>query len=120
MNRVISWLQQLQLRQILTTLAIGLIFFLTAFGQFSYDLQAQAASLTPEARNYQVDNSEPAKNVQKAEQGLKGAAENVREKLNLDEPLPESTKDFFKQIRGEDVTIEEPRPFGKGQEPQNE
>ncbi|MBE9169232.1 hypothetical protein IQ238_17450 [Pleurocapsales cyanobacterium LEGE 06147] len=120
MNRVISWLPKLQLRQILTAFFVGLIFFATALGQFSY-ARAQAAPLTPEAKDYQVNNTEQSpKNAKKAGEGLKGTAETIKEKLNLDEPLPESTKDFFKQIRGEEVTIEEPRPFGKGQEPQNE
>lgn len=28
-------------------------------------------------------------------EGLKGIAENIKEKLNLDEPIPEETKEFF-------------------------
>jgi biopolymer transport protein ExbB/TolQ len=33
--------------------------------------------------------------IEEAKEGFKGFAENVKEKLNLDEPLPPSTKEFF-------------------------
>lgn len=36
---------------------------------------------------------------EKAQNALKRAADNVREKLNLDEPLPQSTKDFLNDIK---------------------
>ena len=127
MKRWISPLQKMPLRQVCTTFLIGLVCLVTLlFGQVGTQQPVQAASLTPEAKSYQVDQSETriqmdGRQIQdKAEEAgegfaesLKDAADTVREKLNLDEPLPESTKDFFKQIRGEEVTIEEPRPFGK-------
>ncbi len=101
------------------TLAIGLL-----FSQLSL-LPAQAGTLTPEAKAYQVNQGkempasvERVKDQTKSAEGgvaksLKNAAAEVREKLNLDEPLPESTRDFIKQVQGEDVKVEEPRPFGK-------
>jgi len=112
MNRVVSWLQKMQLRQIATTCLVGLLFFVSAaFGQLSYSPSAIAASLTPEATDYQVQE-----NTQDSGGSL---IDTVREKLNLDEPLPQSTKTFIKQVQGEDVQAEEPRPSGKGETPQN-
>lgn len=117
----------MQLRQIFAAFLVGLVFFAgAALGTFAYPLQAQAASLTPEATDYQVDktksqidvNAEGAKEKAKAAGG--GFFENIKEKLNLDEPVPESTKDFLKQAKGEDVQVQEPRPSGKGEEPQNQ
>lgn len=122
---------KIQPLQTLTALMIGLLMGLTflvsvVLGASVYELPAQAAPLTPEAKAYQVDhsdtqvhiNSEPYKEQaeetgQELGKSLKNTAATVREKLNLDQPLPESTRDFVKQMRGEDVTVEEPRPFGK-------
>ena len=38
--------------------------------------------------------------ISSAENRLKEAAENIKEKLNLDEPIPESTKKFGRQLTG--------------------
>lgn len=124
MNRFLSPVKLLVRRGVAAfvlgiTLAIGLL-----FSQFN-SLPAQATALTPEAKAYQVNQGKdmPASvervkdHTQAAEGGisnsLKNAADEVREKLNLDEPLPKSTRDFIKQVKGEDVKVEEPRPFGK-------
>lgn len=117
---------KVQLRQILLTVLVGVTLFISVALQWHNMPQAQAATLTPEAKQYQVnsgndqvqhDLNQTRDNVEEAGNGvaksLKQTAETVREKLNLDEPLPEGTRDFFKQIRGEEVQIEEPRPFGK-------
>jgi len=42
-----------------------------------------------------IDAKGRANSIGEAKQGLKGIAENVKEKLNLDEPIPEETKEFF-------------------------
>lgn len=129
-KQLLPTFRKIQLRQILTTFLVGLAFLSsTALGLMSYPLQAQASPLTPEAKGYQVDrtnsqirvNPDAIKdNAEEAGGGvidsLKNTAETVREKLNLDEPLPDSTKAFFKQVQGQDVQLEEPRPSGKGQE----
>jgi len=71
---------------------------------------ALAQSLTPEASRYQVDhsggsydrsftrNSNPDP-VETSQNQLKGIADNVREKLNLDEPIPDETKEFFGSVK---------------------
>lgn len=82
--------------------------------------------MTPEARSYQVDHSNtqvqinPRQSKDQAEEAGGGLIDTVREKLNLDEPLPEGTKAFFKQVQGKDVQVKEQIPSGKGEEPLNE
>lgn len=125
MNRITSHLQKMGLRQVLATFLVGCAFWASAFlGLLSYEQPAYAASSTPAVKSYQTDqNLRQTQTSSEAKDGLAGSlkdtAENVKEKLNLDQPLPESTKAFFKQVKGEDVTVEEPRPSGKGGTPQN-
>lgn len=125
MNTIIAQVQRLRLRQTLTAVLIGMIFFVSAaLGAVSSALPASAEPVTPEAKSYQVSPTERQVGTDSEDgeglgESLKNTAETVREKLNLDQPLPESTKDFFKQIKGEPVTIEEPRPSGKGGAAQN-
>lgn len=130
MNRFVRWLSKMQLSQILTACLVALIFLAsTALGQFSYTQPAQAASTASQTSDYQLNRNNTFSRVnpeQTQEAGnsgvepLKNTANTVREKLNLDEPLPQGTKTFFKQLRGEDVKVEEPKPFNAEQEPQNE
>jgi hypothetical protein len=113
MNRVFGWLQTMQLRQAITACFLGLILFVSAaLGQFTTP-SAIAATTTPEASSYQV---KPEQGKESGNNPLQNAAETVKEKLNLDEPLPPSTKTFIKQVQGEDVQPVEPRPSGKGSE----
>lgn len=77
-----------------------LVLFAVLFVQcFSYNpaLSAQADIMkTPEAKYYDVEPTEKDKQlIDNAKTKLKDIGENVREKLNLDEPLPQSTKDFL-------------------------
>ncbi len=118
MIRVIRRLQQIQLRQVLSAFLVGMTLFLSAaLGQLSYIPSAQAAA-TPEATRYnpdgnstratsgiQIDARNAKKNLQEntGDAGgfigaIKDAAENVTEKLNLNEPLPESTKEFLDSV----------------------
>lgn len=115
MIRVIRGLQKIQLRQVFGAFLAGMMLFLgAALGQLSYVPAAQAAA-TPEATQYNADGNKTGtasgiqidtKNAQKnlrensGDAGgfvgaIKDAAENVTEKLNLNEPLPESTKEFL-------------------------
>lgn len=130
MNSLTSWWCKLPLHRVFTVVLAGVTVLIgTAFISLGSVLPAQAA-MTPEARSYQVDHSStqiPRSGQAKADQSeggvvesLKDKAETVREKLNLDEPLPRGTKLFFKQIQGEDVKVEEPKPGDKGGAPLNE
>ncbi|MEW6498214.1 MAG: hypothetical protein AB1589_37800 [Cyanobacteriota bacterium] len=107
MNRVITSLLNLRLRQLFTVFLIGLTFWvMQAFG-YSNQLQAQATPLTPEASAYQVDNTDTFdtgairndKQVENAQQNLKDTADNVREKLNLDQPIYPGTKEVLNDVQ---------------------
>jgi len=132
MNRVISGLQSIRLRRIITVFLIVLAFFVsTAFDIHGKSLQAQAEPVTPEATKYQVPESEPdfkAERIKEdaeksakllAEEGKqvknraaesakdkgKNLFEVVKEKLNLDEPIDPGTKEVAEDIK-ETVTGE--------------
>jgi hypothetical protein len=110
-----------KLRQFFTVFLAGVLFLVAAVSQVS---PAMAKPLTPEAAAYEIDRADSPQqlgdrlnsqarehkseiaNPQYAKQAAKnatdeatsnvgGAFENIREKLNLDEPIPESTKEFF-------------------------
>ncbi|MBE9215916.1 hypothetical protein IQ247_25185 [Plectonema cf. radiosum LEGE 06105] len=111
-KKIVCWWQNFIIKRTDAVVLIGLI--LIFISVFSYpNIAVQAATLTPEATEYNVpnpdsrinlDNNNPIENIQ---QNLKYAADNVREKLNLDEPLPESTKDFLQSTEQKiDETVE--------------
>lgn len=121
MKRVISWLQNMRLRQMVTGLLVVLTFFVsTAFDIQGNQLQAQAEPVTPEANKYNVERTsdrlgDEAQNTAKglakdARQASKNAADNtqetgknfidtIREKLNLDEPIDPGTKQAGEQLK---------------------
>ncbi len=132
MNRVISGLPRIRLRQIVTVFLVGLTFFVsTAFDIHGNSLQAQAEPVTPEATKYQVPESEPGFKAERikedAEKSAKLLAEEgkqvknraaesaedkgknifdvLKEKLNLDEPIDPGTKEVAEDIK-ETVTGE--------------
>ncbi|MEH2175325.1 hypothetical protein [Nostoc sp.] len=101
MNRVISWLQKIRISQIVVVFLVGFMFLL---GQaFSYTNIALADLKTPEGTYYkgapneqgEIRNDTQINNTQKSQNPIKGAVDNIREKLNLDEKPPEATKEFF-------------------------
>ena len=100
MKQVKSLLQNLSLRKILTVFLVGItVFVIQVFG-FINASPALAEAVTPEATSYQVDQVE-TKNIKK-DNGLiekvKETADNVREKLNLDEPIDPGTKEVFNSV----------------------
>ena len=100
MKQVTSLLQNLSLRKILTVFLVGItVFVIQVFG-FINASPALAEAVTPEATSYQVDRVE-TKNIKK-DNGLiekvKETADNVREKLNLDEPIDPGTKEVFNSV----------------------
>ncbi|MEB3215926.1 MAG: hypothetical protein VKN72_06685 [Nostocales cyanobacterium 94392] len=111
-KKIVYWLQNLISKRTDAAVLIGLsLIFISAF---SYpNIAVQAVTLTPEATEYHVpnpdnrinlDNNNPIENLQ---ENLKYTADNVREKLNLDEPLPKSTKDFLRSTEQKiDETVE--------------
>ncbi|MEH1918829.1 hypothetical protein [Nostoc sp.] len=101
MNRVISWLRNIRISQIVVVFLVGFMFLL---GQaFSYTNIALADVKTPEGTYYkgtpneqgEIRNDTQINNTQKSQNPIKSTVDNIREKLNLDEKPPEATKEFF-------------------------
>ncbi|WP_414515356.1 hypothetical protein [Nostoc sp. PCC 9305] len=101
MNRVISWLRNIRISQIVVVFLVGFMFLL---GQaFSYTNIALADVKTPEGTYYkgvpneqgEIRNDTQINNNQKSQNPIKSAVDNIRDKLNLDEKTPEATKEFF-------------------------
>ncbi len=120
MNQVISWTQQIRLRQIITVLLIGLTFFVsTAFDIHGNPLQAQAQASRDAVADGQVrikterieenaeksaellaDEGRQVKNrVTESKDTGKNLIDTVREKLNLDEPIDPGTKAAAEQLK---------------------
>lgn len=112
MNRIISWLPNFNLHKILTVFLVGIAFWVMQAFSYNNHLQAQAKPLTPEASAYEVDKSdtELIKDdndlVGQSQRNLKDTADNVREKLNLDQPIYPGTKKFLNDVQDsvEDAT----------------
>ncbi|MDB9447353.1 hypothetical protein [Anabaena sp. CS-542/02] len=109
-----SGLQNILLRQII-------ILFLTGFAFFSFQifnhgnqmLLAKADTIkTPEGIYYQgtPDDKAPRreKQLDNTQKKLKKTAENLREKLNLDQATPRSTKEFLDSAKQQVETTVEP------------
>ncbi|GAX41761.1 hypothetical protein NIES4075_27580 [Tolypothrix sp. NIES-4075] len=81
-------------------LVVFAVLFLQCFGDMNV-LPAQAdTAKTPEAKYYNAQPTEKDKQlVDSAKNNLKAIGDNVREKLNLDEPLPQSTKEFLNSTK---------------------
>ncbi len=101
MKKLVYWFKNLINKRTNAVALIGLSLIFVSV--FSYPNIAEAKPLTPEATNrYQVpdadsridiDGQKPVKNLK---ENLKDTKETIVEKLNLNEPLPKSTKDFLR------------------------
>jgi ABC-type dipeptide/oligopeptide/nickel transport system permease component len=116
MNRIITWLQSTTVRVLITIFFVTLTFAVSMAFSPDSSLRVQAQTLTPEATEYQIDSpdspfqpeSEAIKNegeyagkdlVEGAKEKTESAADNVREKLNLDQPIYPGTKKFINQVK---------------------
>ena len=123
MKRVTSWLQSIKIKQIITVFMVGLTFLVgSAFDIHGNQLQAQAEAVTPEATQYKVEGKNDAEvkidrikdNAEKSakllqDEGIniknraaegkgKNIFENIKDKLNLDEPIDPGTKKAGEQL----------------------
>lgn len=110
MNQLISWLQSVLVRVIVTSFLVGSTLLLSAVLGYGNSFQAQADPLTPEATSYQVDrtDAETFKDqaqdqgndlIKNSQNKLESAADNIREKLNLDQPIYPPTKEFLNTVQ---------------------
>ncbi|OCQ89880.1 hypothetical protein BCD64_18220 [Nostoc sp. MBR 210] len=105
-----------RLRQIMVIFLVGFMFLL---GQaFSFVNVAQADVTTPEGTYYKgVPEGQNDNQIRDAQSKLKGTADNIREKLNLDEDTPRATKEFLKDAKdrvGEAVGGNQPQGSREG------
>jgi hypothetical protein len=119
MNRIFSYLKSFLLGQLVILILVGFTFFELQAVNYSDILVASADTvISPEGIYYHgtpdedinkdISNKydgnrivDSAKNnlqetTESSKNTLRDVADNVREKLNLDEPLPRSTKEFLK------------------------
>lgn len=117
----------IHLRRYLSAFFLALLLGALWMGDFHH--AAIAAPLTPEAAAYEIDQAKSPEDAHtrvqqkaqsykkelrddtaytkqaakkataKSKNALERAANNVRDKLNLDEPVPQSTKDFLNDIK---------------------
>ncbi|MDH6064228.1 hypothetical protein [Umezakia ovalisporum] len=102
MKSLFSRLKNILLRQIILIFVIGFVFFSFQIFNYSHEmLLAQAYTVTtPEGTYYKgaPNNNPPIRNEQRvknAQKNLQETADNIRENLNIDQPIPEATKDFL-------------------------
>jgi len=104
------WRKNLWLNHIFKVLVLGfVVLFVQCLGDFNI-LPAQADNIkTPEAKYYNAEPTEKDKQlVDNAKNNLKDIGDNVREKLNLDEPLPQSTKEFLNSSENKENVVVNP------------
>jgi hypothetical protein len=108
MNQLISWLQNI--RALFTVFFVVITLLMSTAFSNGNSLAAQAKPLTPEATSYQIDRTDTENTqeqdgipndqlIEKSQQKLKSAADNIREKLNLDQPIYPPTKEFLNTVQ---------------------
>ncbi|MBF2063139.1 MAG: hypothetical protein IGS39_01700 [Calothrix sp. C42_A2020_038] len=104
MNSVISFIQNMILRQVFTLFLIGFVFFsMELFANTGIQSASAETVTSPEGVYYKaMPNDEVHKNynsenvVEQAKNKLEETTETIREKLNLDEETPRATKEFLR------------------------
>ena len=79
--------------------AVGIALIFSSELEFSGNkMQAIATPLTPEAKSYEIPLSDrqPTSDIEK---DTRGVLDNIREKLNLDQPIAPSTKKFIESVK---------------------
>ena len=108
-------MKTLNFRKLIVLCMATVTLFLGQFLNSGNSLFAQSSSITPEGDYYQVAPEYAGKGpVNSVKETVKNATENVVEKLNLNEPLPPSTKKFINQV--EDSVGNAAKPLTGNQE----
>ncbi|NJL36995.1 MAG: hypothetical protein HC840_02960 [Leptolyngbyaceae cyanobacterium RM2_2_4] len=119
------------LKQVFPVFLAGVLFLTASFGVFGGEAIAdieKPQATTYDRGNYNNEISEPgtreqfnyggrnnrpdaalenSPQVERAQDGLKGVADNVREKLNLDQPIYPGTKEFIDDVKNKvEETVE--------------
>lgn len=92
-------MKKLNFRKLIVLSIATIPLFCGQFLNSGNSLLAQYTSITPQGDYYQVAPEYAGKGtVNSVKETVKNATENVVEKLNLNEPLPPSTKKFLNQV----------------------
>lgn len=97
MNRVISWLQNLLMRVILTLSLVGIAFLMSPALGYDNSFQAQAKPLTPEATQYQV-NSEDSPFQDDEQEDQQGKANELFKENKRPQAASETTKEIGENL----------------------
>lgn len=101
-------------RQVAITFCLGtLLFFSLSLIPFSPEAQALPRTQTPEASSRiptpqdhsQITDTRTSANSDNGEGGI---VDNIREKLNLDQPIAPSTKKFIESVKGKTDEVKTP------------
>ncbi|WP_071191823.1 hypothetical protein [Trichormus sp. NMC-1] len=103
MNQILNFLQRKIFRPIVIISLMAFTFFGFPALNYSNSLAQAETVKTPEGIYYKgtpdtakIRNDKPVENAPKI---LKETAENIKEKLNLDEPVPDATKEFLEDVK---------------------
>jgi hypothetical protein len=91
----------IKFKRILLVLLLGMALIFGASGD-RWQALADTYQYEKTDKPYFAGESFNEKQAQNAKENAESLTEKVKDKLNLDESLPEGTKKFFKQIRGEE------------------
>ncbi len=91
-------------RLVIICLRVGIIFVVatallfTSELEFSGNKMQAIATPTSETKSYEIplDDRQPTSEIEK---DARGVVDNIREKLNLDQPIAPSTKKFIKSVK---------------------
>ena len=97
MNRVISWLQNLLMRVILTLSLVGIAFLISPALGYDNSFQAQAEALTPEATQYQV-NSKDSPFQDDEQEDQQGKANELFKENKRPQAASETTKEIGENL----------------------
>lgn len=106
MNQVTLWLQTLRVGVLFTIFWLVTVFLISTGISYANPLAAQAKPLTQEVLSYQVARADgenaqdtaPKPNndlIENSREKLKSRADDVREKLNVDQPIYPGTKEVL-------------------------
>ena len=113
MNRFFLGLRRSQVGRAALAFLAGLTLLIgAAVGQLTYTPPVEAATLAPapEQMSDKLAEQRAARsqeNAERASQAEASAPQSIQDKLNIGEPVPESTKKFFKQVQGKEVETTE-------------
>ncbi|MEG4283996.1 hypothetical protein QUB68_12785 [Microcoleus sp. A006_D1] len=97
-------MKKFKLRLVTICLRVGIIFAVCTALLFSSELELSGnkmqalATATPETKSYEIPlpDRQPTSEIEKE---ARDAVDNIREKLNLDQPIAPSTKKFIKSVK---------------------